>query len=53
MTGDAVFVASGNHPMKKFISLKDGESMSKAGGHFPQICRNGKPAAKKTKGKRK
>ena len=43
MTGDAVFVADGNHPMKQFISLKDGQSMRDAGEHFPVICRDGKP----------
>jgi hypothetical protein len=43
MTGDAVFVASGQHPMKKFITLADGESMTSAGEHFPHICRDGQP----------
>ncbi len=43
MTGDAVYVASGQHPMKQFVQVKDGESMSKAGPHFPQICKDGKP----------
>ena len=41
MTGDAVYVASGQHPMKKFITLKDGESMCNAGEHFPHICKDG------------
>lgn len=53
MTGDAVFVAKGKHPMKEFIALKDGESMSKAGKHFPQICGDGKPVIKKSRGKKK
>ena len=43
MTGDTVYCASGQHPMKKFITLADGEPMSKAGEHFPQICKDGKP----------
>ena len=42
MTGDAVFVASGQHPMKKFVKLADGEPMSRAGEHFPHILRAGK-----------
>jgi ectoine hydroxylase-related dioxygenase (phytanoyl-CoA dioxygenase family) len=43
MTGDARFVASGNHIMKKFIMLEDDALMSGAGEHFPQVCKNGKP----------
>jgi len=43
MTGDARFVASGNHPMKKFIKLADNELMCSAGEHFPQVCASGKP----------
>ena len=43
MTGDARFVALGNHPMKKFIKLEDGAPMSQAGEHFPQVVRNGEP----------
>jgi ectoine hydroxylase-related dioxygenase (phytanoyl-CoA dioxygenase family) len=43
MTGQAVFVAGGQHPMKKFIQLNDGEPMSRAGEHFPHICRGGRP----------
>ncbi len=43
MTGAAVYVASGQHPMKKFVQVADGESMSNAGPHFPQICKDGKP----------
>jgi phytanoyl-CoA hydroxylase len=43
MTGKAIFVAGGQHPMKKFVQVADGESMSKAGEHFPHICKGGKP----------
>jgi hypothetical protein len=43
MTGDAVYVASGQHPMKKFVEVADGESMRNAGSHFPAICKDGKP----------
>lgn len=43
MTGDAVYVASGQHPMKKFVEVQDGESMRNAGRHFPAICKDGKP----------
>ena len=42
MTGEAVFVASGQHPMKKFVKLNDGEPMSRAGEHFPHILRGGR-----------
>jgi ectoine hydroxylase-related dioxygenase (phytanoyl-CoA dioxygenase family) len=42
MTGEARFVANGQHVMKKFITLKDGEPMSMAGNHFPQLARGGK-----------
>jgi ectoine hydroxylase-related dioxygenase (phytanoyl-CoA dioxygenase family) len=42
MTGDARFVKSGQHPMKKFINLEDNASMRDAGPHFPQVCRGGK-----------
>jgi ectoine hydroxylase-related dioxygenase (phytanoyl-CoA dioxygenase family) len=43
MTGDARFVKSGNHPMKKFIELEDDAPMRDAGPHFPHVVRNGKP----------
>jgi ectoine hydroxylase-related dioxygenase (phytanoyl-CoA dioxygenase family) len=49
MTGDARFVASGNHPMKKFIHLEDNAPMSQAGAHFPQVTRNGQPVGAPTK----
>jgi ectoine hydroxylase-related dioxygenase (phytanoyl-CoA dioxygenase family) len=45
MTGKAVYVASGQHPMKKFVKVNDGESMRDAGEHFPHICKDGKPVA--------
>jgi len=45
MTGQAVFVASGQHVMKPFVQAKDGEPMVGAGEHFPQVCRDGKPVA--------
>lgn len=35
MTGDTHFVASGNHPMKKFVEVQDGEPMR--GDHFPMV----------------
>src|SRR5262245_27888613 len=43
MTGKAVYAANGQHPMKKFVKLSDGESMCNAGDHFPHICKGGKP----------
>ncbi len=43
MTGEARFNAGGDHPMKQFIDLEDGEPMSKAGEHFPVVCRGGEP----------
>ena len=35
MGDDTRFVASGNHPMKPFINVVDGEMI--AGGHFPRV----------------
>lgn len=35
MTGETRFVASGNHPMKKFVEVQDGEPMR--GDHFPVV----------------
>jgi hypothetical protein len=49
MTGDARFVKSGQHPMKKFITLEDDESMRDAGEHFPQVVRGGKAVPPPTK----
>jgi ectoine hydroxylase-related dioxygenase (phytanoyl-CoA dioxygenase family) len=43
MTGEAQYVASGQHPMKPYVQCNDGEPMSKAGPHFPVVCKNGKP----------
>ena len=43
MTGEARFNAAGDHPMKQFIELEDGEPMSNAGKHFPLVCRDGEP----------
>ena len=43
MTGEASFVASGNHVMKQFVNLEDGAAMTEAGEHFPVVCRHGKP----------
>ncbi|MBL4702318.1 MAG: phytanoyl-CoA dioxygenase family protein [Phycisphaeraceae bacterium] len=45
MTSEAVFLASGEHPMKQFVNLPDGAHMSGAGSHFPVVCRDGKPCA--------
>jgi phytanoyl-CoA hydroxylase len=42
MTGDARFVKSGQHPMKKFIALDDDAPMRDAGPHFPHVCRAGR-----------
>jgi hypothetical protein len=42
MTGDARFVKSGQHPMKKFIALEDDAPMRDAGEHFPHVVRNGR-----------
>jgi hypothetical protein len=35
MTGDTRFVAAGEHPMKPFVEVEDGEIMG--GAHFPQV----------------
>lgn len=35
MTGDTRFVARGNHPMKPFVEVNDGEILR--GAHFPQV----------------
>ena len=43
MTGEARFVASGEHLMKQFVELKDGALMAEAGAHFPGVCRSGEP----------
>ena len=45
MTGQARYVASGQHPMKPFVKVQDGEPMAGAGEHFPQVCKDGKPVA--------
>jgi ectoine hydroxylase-related dioxygenase (phytanoyl-CoA dioxygenase family) len=37
MGGDTEFVASGNHPMKKFVSVADGEKLE--GDAFPVVYR--------------
>ena len=39
MTGDTRYVASGNHPMKPFVEVADGEILR--GAHFPQIYPQG------------
>ena len=43
MTGESVFDASGDHLMKQFVEVADGEPMSRAGIHFPKVCENGNP----------
>jgi len=43
MTGQARFVASGQHVMKRFVELPDGAPMSQAGAHFPVVCKDGEP----------
>ena len=43
MTGETRYDAGGDHPMKQFVHLEDGELMLKAGEHFPIVCRGGKP----------
>ena len=43
MTGDAVYDASGEHPMKQFVEVADGGPMSAAGPHFPEVCKGGEP----------
>jgi ectoine hydroxylase-related dioxygenase (phytanoyl-CoA dioxygenase family) len=44
ITGRATFFAAGNHVMKKFIALGDGESMTRADPrYFPHLCRRGEP----------
>ncbi len=43
MTGESRFVASGQHLMKQFVTLEDGEPMAEAGEHFPAVCRDGEP----------
>ena len=41
MTGEARFVAGGQHVMKTYVHVDDGELMSKAGPHFPSVMKNG------------
>ena len=43
MTGESVFDAGGDHPMKQFVEIADGEQMTGAGAHFPIVCRGGEP----------
>ena len=43
MTGESVYDASGDHPMKQFVEIADGEPMNVAGPHFPIVCRDGEP----------
>ncbi len=43
MTGEARYDASGAHIMKQFVDMPDGAPMSEAGGHFPEVCRDGEP----------
>jgi hypothetical protein len=43
MTGESRFVASGQHLMKQFVTLENGEPMAEAGEHFPAVCRDGEP----------
>jgi ectoine hydroxylase-related dioxygenase (phytanoyl-CoA dioxygenase family) len=45
MTGEARYVASGEHVMKQFVHLEDDAPMREAGAHFPFVYRNGKPLA--------
>jgi phytanoyl-CoA hydroxylase len=45
MTGQATYVASGNHPMKQYVEVSDGGRMAEAGPHFPIVCKGGKPVA--------
>ncbi len=42
MTSEARFTGR-DHVMKQFISLAPGEPMSRAGKHFPVVCRAGVP----------
>ena len=35
MTGDTHFAASGEHVMKQFVEVEDGEQLR--GKHFPQV----------------
>lgn len=48
MTGEARFVASGQHVMKPYVNLEDGASMSEAGEHFPMVMKNGTPVGEST-----
>ena len=43
MTGDSVYDASGEHPMKQFVQIENGEPMKRAGTHFPLVCEGGEP----------
>ena len=43
MTGETRYDASGDHPMKEFVEVADGDLMSAAGAHFPVVCRGGEP----------
>src|SRR4029077_68430 len=43
MTGEAIYQGKRGHPMEQFITLEAGAPMSRAGDHFPIVCRNGQP----------
>jgi ectoine hydroxylase-related dioxygenase (phytanoyl-CoA dioxygenase family) len=45
MTGETRYDASGDHLMKEFVEVADGDLMSGAGAHFPVVCRGGEPVA--------
>jgi phytanoyl-CoA hydroxylase len=49
MTNETRFVASGQHVMKRFVKLGDGEPMARAGEHFPPVCRDGRPVGVPTR----
>lgn len=44
MTSEARFTGR-NHAMRQFIEVEVNGPMSKAGAHFPIVCRNGEPVA--------
>ncbi len=43
MTGESVYDISGDHPVKQFVEIADGEPMNGAGPHFTIVCRDGMP----------
>jgi hypothetical protein len=46
MTGETLYDASGNHVMKSFVAVNDGDKL--AGDHFPLVMDAGVPTSPST-----